>query len=380
MAYTWRRRSKRFYAPAGGEGMGKGSQHDFVGIAMLVVAGAALAAACLGALGGLRGWAPGYENAWQLGSLVASGALAATLAAYHRRETGRLRRGAAAREREVARLKEEVPDLRRANEALGRNEARYRGALASLPVAVFAVDGEGVFAIAEGRGLDALGLEPGAVVGRSIFDAYRDAPQVVENVRLALGGQASGAIVEVGGRAFEARYSPLQENSEFSGVLGVATDVTERRIAEDRLREAEARFRTLVEQIPAVTYVEELDRKGKILAYMSPQYEAMVGHSPEEGVPHPQHWLEIIHPDDRERVLAEDRRTDESLEPFRAEYRVISRDGRVVWVSDEAVLVRGEGGEPLFWQGVMHDVTERKRAEEKLREAEERYRILVEQL
>ena len=67
-----------------------------------------------------------------------------------------------------------MSDLRRANEALGRNEARYRGAVAGLPVAVFAVDGEGVFRLAEGAGLDALGLEPDKVVGRSVFDVYRD--------------------------------------------------------------------------------------------------------------------------------------------------------------------------------------------------------------
>src|SRR4028118_1359173 len=142
-------------------GMGKGSKKAFVALAMLVVAGLALAAACLGVFGSLGAWAPGYES-WQLGSLMASVALAAALAFYHRRETTRLRQGTASREREVARLESEVSDLRRSNEALGRNEARYRGAFAGLPVAVFAVDGEGVFALAEGKGLDALGLEPGA--------------------------------------------------------------------------------------------------------------------------------------------------------------------------------------------------------------------------
>ena len=359
--------------------MGKGSQHDFVGLAMLVAAGLALAAACLGALGSLGAWAPGYE-AWQLGSLVASVALAAALGSYHRRETARLRQGTASREREVARLRDEVSDLLRANEALGRNEARYRGALAGLPVAVFAVDGDGVFTLAEGKGLDALGLEPGAVVGRSIFDAYRDAPQVVENVRLALAGRTFDGTLEVSGSAFEMRYSPLRENGEFSGVLGVATDVTERREAEDKLRQAEARYRTLVEQIPAITYIEELSEKGKRLTYISPQYGATLGYSPEAGVSYPEHWLEMVHPDDREGLLAEDARTDETLEPFRAEYRMIAGDGRTVWMRDEAVVVRDAAGRPSFWQGVMFDVTEQKEAEERLREAELRYRTLVEQI
>jgi serine phosphatase RsbU (regulator of sigma subunit) len=76
-----------------------------------------------------------------------------------------------------------------------------------------------------------------------------------------------------------------------------------------------------------------------------------------------------IHPEDRERVLSEEARTDESGEPFKVEYRVIARDGRVVWVRDEATLVRDEEGEPLYWLGVQYDVTEQKR------EAQERERI-----
>jgi PAS domain-containing protein len=176
--------------------MGKGNQHDFVDLAMLVVAGVALAAACLGVFGSLGAWSPGYE-AWQLGSVMASVALVASLIFYHRRETTRLRRGTTEGEREVAKLEDEVSDLRRANEALSRNEARYRGAVAVLPVAVFAVDGEGVFRLAEGAGLDALGFESDKVVGRSIFDAYRDVPRVVENVRLALAGRTFEGVLEV---------------------------------------------------------------------------------------------------------------------------------------------------------------------------------------
>ena len=92
-----------------------------------------------------------------------------------------------------------------------------------------------------------------------------------------------------------------------------------------------------------------------------------------------EHWLRILHPDDRERVLAEEVRTDETGEPFRADYRVIAADGRVVWVRDQATLVRDEGGQPLYWLGVLYVVTDQKRAEEELRESEERFRATFEQ-
>jgi diguanylate cyclase (GGDEF)-like protein/PAS domain S-box-containing protein len=350
-------------------------------LATLIAAVAMALTAYLGAFESLGVWIRQLESG-QLGGLLAVFVvLTVALGFYGWRARSQLQRETTGHEREVGELELELTKLRHTREALQRSAATYRGVIADLPVALFAVDPEGVFTLAEGMGLDLLGLEPERVIGRSIFERYRNAPQVVECVRRARGGHAAGATVEVGGRAFETRYSLLREkNGEFSGVLGVAIDVTARKRAENRLREAEVRYRTLVEQIPAITYVEELSINGKILAYMSPQYEAMLGYSPEEGVPHPQHWTDVIHPEDRERVLAEDRRTDESLEPFRAEYRMMAKDGSVVWVSDEAVLVRGERGEPLFWQGVMHDITERKRAEEKLLEAEERYRALVEQI
>jgi PAS domain S-box-containing protein len=237
-----------------------------------------------------------------------------------------------------------------------------------------------VFTLLEGEGLDALGLKPEKVLGRSIFEMHRDAPRIVWDVRLALAGKVFDTTVEIGGLVFETRYASLRENDEFSGVLGVATDVTERKQTEDRLRAAETRYRTLVEQVPAITYIEELTAKGKRLTYISPQYEATLGYSPKSGLSYPEHWLEIVHPDDLERLVAEDARTDETLEPFRMEYRMFAKDGRVVWIRDEAVVVRDEGGRPSFWQGVMFDVTEQKRAEEDLREAEARYRTLVEQI
>jgi hypothetical protein len=81
----------------------------------------------------------------------------------------------------------------------------------------------------------------------------------------------------------------------------------------------------------------------------------LLGYSVEESREDPELWNRILHPDDRERVIAEERRTSATGEPFRMEYRMIARGGRVVWGRDEAVLVRGQGGRPRFWQGVIFD-------------------------
>ena len=169
----------------------------------------------------------------------------------------------------------------------------------------------------------------------------------------------------------------LDETERPVRVSGTVQDVTEREEAERALREAEKRYRTLVEQIPAVTYIDRADGTDEPL-YTSPQIEGMLGYTPEEWLAGGL-WPERLHPDDRERILAADARFEEGEEEhFGEEYRLLAKDGRVVWVREEAVLIKDDAGEPLLWQGIIIDVSEQKEAEARLREAEERYRALVE--
>ena len=103
----------------------------------------------------------------------------------------------------------------------------------------------------------------------------------------------------------------------------------------------------------------------------------MLGYKPEEWTSDPDQWIKIMHPADRERVLAEVARTDETGDPFRMEFRQFARDGRVVWVRDEAVLVRDEEGNPSYWLGFQYDITKRKRSEEAREESELRLRTVI---
>jgi PAS domain S-box-containing protein len=175
----------------------------------------------------------------------------------------------------------------------------------------------------------------------------------------------------------------LREDGTVDHFLGFMTDVTARRSAEDERGLAEERFRAIVEHNPAITYqaphaAPPYDASSPY-SYVSPQIATVLGFTPEEWTA-AGFWLQQTHPEDREAVLRESERTAATEEPYRQDYRVRARDGRMVWFHDEAVLIRDEEGNPCFWQGVMVDITEQKEVEQRLRAAEERYRALVEHI
>ncbi len=155
-------------------------------------------------------------------------------------------------------------------------------------------------------------------------------------------------------------------------VVGVGCDVTQRKDADERLRQAEGRYRTLVEQLPLVSYVEQLDAESAM--YMSPQIAEMAGYTADEWVSDPSFFAAVLHPEDRERVLAAFAAMHESGEQLEVEYRIQSRDGRTVWIHDAAVVVRDEADAPLYAQGYMIDISERKRNEDALRASEVKLR------
>lgn len=157
---------------------------------------------------------------------------------------------------------------------------------------------------------------------------------------------------------------------------GVILDVTTQVLAEQEVRASTARYRALVESIPAVVYEMGPDDERRTL-YVSPHIETLLGYSRQEWLDQPDIWIELLHPDDREYELAAHDHHTETGEPWRREYRLIAADGRIVWVRDQAVLVRDERGRPQTWQGVLVDITGPKELEEQLRTANEELEFRV---
>lgn len=146
-------------------------------------------------------------------------------------------------------------------------------------------------------------------------------------------------------------------------------DLTEEHARAVASKRAEARYRTLVEQIPAVTFMASLE-DGDNEIYIGPQIEALLGYTQAEWLEDPVLWFQRMHPDDQERWNAEFARGCAVGGPFRADCRFFSKNGRTVWVHGEARVVRDQDGQPLFIQGIAFDITDIKEAEERMREAQ----------
>jgi PAS domain S-box-containing protein len=162
----------------------------------------------------------------------------------------------------------------------------------------------------------------------------------------------------------EQRAPAPHERQTIAAVGNAASIALERNRDERTVREAEAKYRTLVERLPIGSYINSFGTRLRPL-YVSPELETMLGYSLEE-------WNEtdflasILHPEDRERVLGQVVRTHELAESFAADYRLRAADGRWVWVHDETVPVLDDDGNRVFLLGFMLDITERKQLEEQL--------------
>ena len=253
----------------------------------------------------------------------------------------------------------DVTERKETEEALRRSEAELFSVLESITDAFFSFDHELRLTYVNPRASVLFSTRREDLVGEKVWEDPTFYPQYERAMR-------EGQTV-----AFEGYYPPsgawysVRVYPSGSGLSVYLQDITERKEAEIRLREAEERYRTLVEHIPAVTYTDPVDDPDTSL-YTSPQIEELLGYTPEEWRTQ-KLWPKRLHPDDRERVLAADERFEKGdKERFDEEYRLLAKDGSVVWVREEAVLVKDGEDTPQYWQGVIYDVTKRREAEERL--------------
>jgi PAS domain S-box-containing protein len=288
----------------------------------------------------------------------------------------------------------DITARKQSEEALRESEERYRLMAEAIPQLVWRTNDRGETTECNGRWYEYTGQTPEETRGNGWMKALHpdDAGRVMQKVKSDVAGgdiyQAEYRLRRASDGSYRwhvARALPIKnKDGRIVCWFGCAADIDDQKRAQEMLeqrvrertaelveanealRKSEAKYRALVEEIPAITYIAAPDETSTTL-YVSPQVESLLGLTPADYGADPDIWRQHVHPDDRERVLAEVQRAHKSGEPFDCEYRMLHRTGEIVWFRDRATVVHDEAGRPLFLQGVMLDVTERRQAEETMR-------------
>jgi len=260
----------------------------------------------------------------------------------------------------------DVTERRRQERALRENKERLRTVIAGAPLVLFALDSEAVFTMVEGRGLDAVGMRPALLIGRSAFELFADLPQALADVRRALTGETFSSTVEIFGVVFEAWYSPVRDaDGTVAGVIGVGTDISERCRAEAALRRSEESHRALVQHASYAIYRSSVD--GRFLT-VNPALVRMLGYESAQQLLAVDLAVDIYaDPEERQRILGRFEGAD-VVEGVEVTWR--RRDGGEILVRLSGRAVRRPGGAIDCFETIAEDVTERRALEEQLRQSQ----------
>lgn len=274
-----------------------------------------------------------------------------------------LERQVALQRARLAMLERDNAELRGAQQALRESRTRLRTVVANAPIVLFALNGEGRFTLSEGKALEVLGLKPGEVVGRSVYEVYNEAPAILADATRALAGEAFTSRVELPQAVFETRWTPMIDASgNAEGCIGVATDVTDTHRAARQLRDSEQRFRMLAENIPGVIYLCRNDARYSML-YLSDAVEKLTGYPKQAFLDDKVSFVELYHPEDAPKIAPLVEEALNRREPFHLIYRIERRDGGFIWVEEWGAGLF-EDGELVYLEGYLTDITARIRAEQ----------------
>jgi PAS domain S-box-containing protein len=275
----------------------------------------------------------------------------------------------------------DITERNQADEALRISEERYHAMVSNVPVVMFVTDQKGIFTLSEGKGLEKLNLQPGQVVGLSVFDVYRDYPSILNALKSALAGHSQRIVVEVQGSVFDAHFSCMfDQHGKVLNVIGVSIDITEQVQAQEALKQNEALYHLLADHMTDVIWLRDLNLN---LTYVSPSEEKIRGYTLAELQQFP--FDQLLTPASVQlamelftveipKVLA-----DPAYSPVvTREFEFYKRDGTLHSVESKMSIIRDESGNPLSILGQDRDIIERKQMEKMLRESELRNRAMVE--
>lgn len=284
---------------------------------------------------------------------------------------------------------EDISDRKRAEEALRLSEARLQHLTASIPGTLYSFgyypDGSAKFEYVSQGCEEMFEIKPEQVLeDRNLLEnqvSPDDQPRFEEAISYSLQSLQPLTtewrnIAPSGKQKWLRVQAQLEDREDGSKVWhGVILDISDRKLAEEKLKQAEHKYRTLIEQIPGVVYISPIDGNTE-QGYISPQLQQLLEVPSEEWSPgFFNSWAAYVHPEDRDRVWQAVSTTISTGEPLSVEYRMITRSGKMLWLRDRANLVVSSDGQTRVLQGLAFDISDRKQIEEALQESNERFQL-----
>jgi len=250
-----------------------------------------------------------------------------------------------------------------ADAARRESEDRLQTLVANAPVILFSLDPTGIYTASAGAALAALGREPNAIVGQSVFEVYGAYPAIIEATRRALAGETVTLPSHLGDAYFENRLVPLyEEGGAVRQVIGVSVDVTDRAHAEQALAASEARFRLAFDDAPIGMALAAPDGRLLEVNHALCQMLGFMEHELlEQGVPLLTHPADMAASREGIRQLLAG-----EIHSTRLEKRYLHKQGQVIWTDYTASLLQAADGRPSYFIFQLQDITARKAAEERL--------------
>jgi PAS domain S-box-containing protein len=263
----------------------------------------------------------------------------------------------------------DITERKQAEQALRESQQQLRSIISNLPVILYRIDQQGLITLLEGKGLQILELQPGEVVGKSIFELYRDYPNFLLAVQRALLGEEVIETIELTKVVLESRFIPVRnEQNEVTSIIGIAVDITERRQAEEKLRQ----LSRAVEQSASTIVITDLNGD---IEFVNPTFAKKTGYTATEAIGQNPRILKSGY--QPQSFYEELWATITQGRVWQGEFLNKRKNGELFWEFATISPLKAHDNQTTHYLAIKEDITERKRAEAALRQSEERFELAM---
>lgn len=261
---------------------------------------------------------------------------------------------------------EDITERLKTQKELERSETFLMNVITNAPVVLFAVDKDGIFTLSEGKSLSILKQSPGEVVGQTIFELYKDNPEIISSIKLVLNGAEFTRLINIGNLIFETTYSPLvSDDGDIVGATGVAVDITQTARSEQALRESNEMLAEAQRLAHLGNWSWDLSSDKIKSSAVARQLFAIPDDRASVDL---KEYLGKIDKTDRGKVLKALSAAINKYRPYEIDYKISLPDGGNRIIHDQGEVIKDNNGKPIKMIGTVQDITERRLTEESLRQ------------